>query len=82
MVLILRRTKIDEINQRKEEELKAMNIRVQKLQTDLMAANQVRPHCTSPLLCTFPQLFYDTFDPVRVISYNRNNHVGIIYVHR
>ncbi|CAI5648758.1 unnamed protein product [Oreochromis niloticus] len=34
------RTKIDEINQRKEEELKAMNIRVQKLQTDLMAANQ------------------------------------------
>uniref|UniRef100_A0AAX7UMD9 GRIP1 associated protein 1 n=1 Tax=Astatotilapia calliptera TaxID=8154 RepID=A0AAX7UMD9_ASTCA len=33
-------TKIDEINQRKEEELKAMNIRVQKLQTDLMAANQ------------------------------------------
>uniref|UniRef100_A0A669EDZ4 GRIP1 associated protein 1 n=1 Tax=Oreochromis niloticus TaxID=8128 RepID=A0A669EDZ4_ORENI len=44
------RTKIDEINQRKEEELKAMNIRVQKLQTDLMAANQVRPHCTSPLL--------------------------------
>uniref|UniRef100_A0A3P8PNE3 GRIP1 associated protein 1 n=1 Tax=Astatotilapia calliptera TaxID=8154 RepID=A0A3P8PNE3_ASTCA len=36
------RTKIDEINQRKEEELKAMNIRVQKLQTDLMAANQVR----------------------------------------
>ncbi|XP_063321499.1 GRIP1-associated protein 1 isoform X4 [Pelmatolapia mariae] len=35
------RTKIDEINQRKEEELKAMNIRVQKLQTDLMAANQM-----------------------------------------
>ncbi|XP_030589448.1 GRIP1-associated protein 1 isoform X2 [Archocentrus centrarchus] len=34
------RTKIDEINQRKEEELKAMNIRIQKLQTDLMAANQ------------------------------------------
>uniref|UniRef100_A0A3Q4GTM4 GRIP1 associated protein 1 n=1 Tax=Neolamprologus brichardi TaxID=32507 RepID=A0A3Q4GTM4_NEOBR len=34
------RTKIDEINQRKEEELKAMNIRVQRLQTDLMAANQ------------------------------------------
>uniref|UniRef100_A0A3B4EZB3 GRIP1 associated protein 1 n=1 Tax=Pundamilia nyererei TaxID=303518 RepID=A0A3B4EZB3_9CICH len=34
------KTKIDEINQRKEEELKAMNIRVQKLQTDLMAANQ------------------------------------------
>ncbi|XP_073326917.1 GRIP1-associated protein 1 isoform X2 [Pagrus major] len=35
------RTKIDEINQRKEEELKAMNIRIQKLQTDLMAANQM-----------------------------------------
>ncbi|CAK6976709.1 GRIP1-associated protein 1 isoform X2 [Scomber scombrus] len=34
------RTKIDEINQRKEEELKATNIRIQKLQTDLMAANQ------------------------------------------
>ncbi|KAM7405384.1 hypothetical protein PAMP_012651 [Pampus punctatissimus] len=35
------RTKIDEINQRKEEELKAMNIRIQKLQSDLMAANQM-----------------------------------------
>ncbi|XP_070824363.1 GRIP1-associated protein 1 isoform X2 [Chaetodon trifascialis] len=34
------RTKIDEINQRKEEELKAMNTRIQKLQSDLMAANQ------------------------------------------
>uniref|UniRef100_A0A671MHT7 GRIP1-associated protein 1-like n=1 Tax=Sinocyclocheilus anshuiensis TaxID=1608454 RepID=A0A671MHT7_9TELE len=34
------RTKIDEIQQRKEEELKSINIRVQKLQTDLMAANQ------------------------------------------
>uniref|UniRef100_A0A672Q9J7 GRIP1 associated protein 1 n=1 Tax=Sinocyclocheilus grahami TaxID=75366 RepID=A0A672Q9J7_SINGR len=33
-------TKIDEIQQRKEEELKSINIRVQKLQTDLMAANQ------------------------------------------
>uniref|UniRef100_A0A3Q4H9T6 GRIP1 associated protein 1 n=1 Tax=Neolamprologus brichardi TaxID=32507 RepID=A0A3Q4H9T6_NEOBR len=33
---------IDEINQRKEEELKAMNIRVQRLQTDLMAANQIQ----------------------------------------
>uniref|UniRef100_A0A3Q0R7Q3 GRIP1 associated protein 1 n=1 Tax=Amphilophus citrinellus TaxID=61819 RepID=A0A3Q0R7Q3_AMPCI len=40
VVLVLCRTKIDEINQRKEEELKAMNIRIQKLQTDLMAANQ------------------------------------------
>ncbi|XP_044066169.1 GRIP1-associated protein 1 isoform X2 [Siniperca chuatsi] len=35
------RTKIDEINQRKEEELKALNIRIQKLQSDLMAANQM-----------------------------------------
>ncbi|KAM9343460.1 GRIP1-associated protein 1 [Pholidichthys leucotaenia] len=35
------RTKIDEINQRKEEELKAMNTRVQKLQSDLMTASQV-----------------------------------------
>uniref|UniRef100_A0A3Q4GTP6 GRIP1 associated protein 1 n=1 Tax=Neolamprologus brichardi TaxID=32507 RepID=A0A3Q4GTP6_NEOBR len=35
-------TRIDEINQRKEEELKAMNIRVQRLQTDLMAANQIQ----------------------------------------
>ncbi|KAM9351264.1 GRIP1-associated protein 1 [Symphorus nematophorus] len=34
------RTKIDEINQKKEEELKALNIRIQKLQSDLMAANQ------------------------------------------
>ncbi|KAI3357916.1 hypothetical protein L3Q82_016297, partial [Scortum barcoo] len=35
------RTKIDEINQRKEEELKATNIRIQKLQSDLMASNQM-----------------------------------------
>ncbi|XP_071314812.1 GRIP1-associated protein 1 isoform X4 [Trachinotus anak] len=35
------RTKIDEINQRKEEELKTVNIRVQKLQSDLMTANQL-----------------------------------------
>ncbi|XP_041654805.1 GRIP1-associated protein 1 isoform X4 [Cheilinus undulatus] len=34
------RTKIDEINQRKEEELKALNLRIQKLQSDHMAANQ------------------------------------------
>ncbi|XP_041860388.1 GRIP1-associated protein 1 isoform X2 [Melanotaenia boesemani] len=34
------RTKIDEINQRKEEELKTVNVRVQKLQSDLAAANQ------------------------------------------
>ncbi|XP_034534510.1 GRIP1-associated protein 1 isoform X2 [Notolabrus celidotus] len=35
------RTKIDEINQRKEEELKAMNLRIQKLQSDHMSANQL-----------------------------------------
>ncbi|KAF1391018.1 hypothetical protein PFLUV_G00064190 [Perca fluviatilis] len=35
------RTKIDEINQRKEEELKATNIRIQKLQSDVLAANQM-----------------------------------------
>ncbi|KAJ8395088.1 hypothetical protein AAFF_G00035440 [Aldrovandia affinis] len=34
------RTKIDEIQQKKEEELRSMNIRIQKLQGDLMAANQ------------------------------------------
>uniref|UniRef100_A0A8D0ANU4 GRIP1 associated protein 1 n=1 Tax=Sander lucioperca TaxID=283035 RepID=A0A8D0ANU4_SANLU len=41
------RTKIDEINQRKEEELKATNIRIQKLQSDVMAANQVSPQLHS-----------------------------------
>ncbi|XP_017260691.2 GRIP1-associated protein 1 [Kryptolebias marmoratus] len=35
------RTKIDEINQRKEDDLKAVNVRVQKLQADLTAANQM-----------------------------------------
>ncbi|KAK1801074.1 hypothetical protein P4O66_022776, partial [Electrophorus voltai] len=34
------RTKIEELQQRKEEELKSINLRVQKLQTDLMTANQ------------------------------------------
>uniref|UniRef100_A0AAR2LI97 GRIP1 associated protein 1 n=1 Tax=Pygocentrus nattereri TaxID=42514 RepID=A0AAR2LI97_PYGNA len=34
------RTKIEEIQQRKEEELKSINLRVQKLQNDLMTANQ------------------------------------------
>ncbi|XP_053481623.1 GRIP1-associated protein 1 isoform X3 [Ictalurus furcatus] len=34
------RTKIDEIQQRREEELKSINLRVQKLQSDLMNANQ------------------------------------------
>ncbi|KAM4738166.1 GRIP1-associated protein 1 isoform 2-T2 [Anableps anableps] len=34
------RTKIDEINQKKEEELKAATLRLQKLQSDLTAANQ------------------------------------------
>uniref|UniRef100_A0AAY4DLM0 GRIP1 associated protein 1 n=1 Tax=Denticeps clupeoides TaxID=299321 RepID=A0AAY4DLM0_9TELE len=33
-------TKIDEIQQKKEEELKSMNVRIQKLQGDLMSANQ------------------------------------------
>uniref|UniRef100_A0A8C9TX15 GRIP1 associated protein 1 n=1 Tax=Scleropages formosus TaxID=113540 RepID=A0A8C9TX15_SCLFO len=36
----LPRTKIDEILQKKEEELKSLNIRIQKLQGDLMLANQ------------------------------------------
>uniref|UniRef100_A0A8P4K3R4 GRIP1 associated protein 1 n=1 Tax=Dicentrarchus labrax TaxID=13489 RepID=A0A8P4K3R4_DICLA len=36
------RTKIDEINQRKEEEVKALNTRIQKLQSDLTAANQIQ----------------------------------------
>ncbi|XP_036803493.1 GRIP1-associated protein 1 isoform X6 [Oncorhynchus mykiss] len=34
------RTKIDEIQQRKEEELKSLNIHIQKLQGDLLSANQ------------------------------------------
>uniref|UniRef100_A0A8C8F4T2 GRIP1 associated protein 1 n=1 Tax=Oncorhynchus tshawytscha TaxID=74940 RepID=A0A8C8F4T2_ONCTS len=34
------RTKINEIQQRKEEELKSLNIRIQKLQGDLLSANQ------------------------------------------
>uniref|UniRef100_A0A8C7H7P7 GRIP1 associated protein 1 n=1 Tax=Oncorhynchus kisutch TaxID=8019 RepID=A0A8C7H7P7_ONCKI len=37
---ICTRTKIDEIQQRKEEELKSLNIRIQKLQGDLLSANQ------------------------------------------
>ena len=41
--LFVCRTKIDELNQKKEEEMKAMNIRIQKLQSDLMAATQVSP---------------------------------------
>lgn len=49
---IVCRTKIDEINQRKEEELKAMNLRIQKLQTDLMAANQVRDQLHTATQCT------------------------------
>uniref|UniRef100_A0A8C5BU58 GRIP1 associated protein 1 n=1 Tax=Gadus morhua TaxID=8049 RepID=A0A8C5BU58_GADMO len=35
------RTKIDEINQKKEDDLKSLNLRIQKLQTDLGAANQM-----------------------------------------
>uniref|UniRef100_A0A3Q2FYD5 GRIP1 associated protein 1 n=1 Tax=Cyprinodon variegatus TaxID=28743 RepID=A0A3Q2FYD5_CYPVA len=38
--VFLCRTKIDEINQRKEEDLKAVNVRLQKLHSDLAAANQ------------------------------------------
>uniref|UniRef100_A0AAY4DL04 GRIP1 associated protein 1 n=1 Tax=Denticeps clupeoides TaxID=299321 RepID=A0AAY4DL04_9TELE len=38
--LEVRKTKIDEIQQKKEEELKSMNVRIQKLQGDLMSANQ------------------------------------------
>ncbi|KAK7884558.1 hypothetical protein WMY93_027681 [Mugilogobius chulae] len=34
------RTKIDEINQRKEEDMKALNSRIQKIQTDFLSANQ------------------------------------------
>uniref|UniRef100_A0A1A8P6D6 GRIP1 associated protein 1 n=1 Tax=Nothobranchius rachovii TaxID=451742 RepID=A0A1A8P6D6_9TELE len=34
------RTKIDEINQRKDEELKMVNLRVQKLQSDITTSNQ------------------------------------------
>ncbi|XP_062855303.1 GRIP1-associated protein 1 isoform X1 [Trichomycterus rosablanca] len=34
------RTKIEEIQQRKEEDLKSINLRVQRLQADLMTANQ------------------------------------------
>uniref|UniRef100_A0A3B3X653 GRIP1 associated protein 1 n=1 Tax=Poecilia mexicana TaxID=48701 RepID=A0A3B3X653_9TELE len=34
-------SKIDEINQRREEEVKAANLRLQKLQSDLTAANQM-----------------------------------------
>ncbi|XP_048871977.1 GRIP1-associated protein 1 isoform X1 [Brienomyrus brachyistius] len=34
------RTKIEEIQQKKEEELKSMSLRIQKLQGDLMSANQ------------------------------------------
>uniref|UniRef100_A0A665VK39 GRIP1 associated protein 1 n=1 Tax=Echeneis naucrates TaxID=173247 RepID=A0A665VK39_ECHNA len=37
----LENVSIDEINQRKEDELKAANIRMQKLQSDVLAANQL-----------------------------------------
>lgn len=50
------RTKIDEINQRREEEVKAANLRLQKLQSDLTAANQVRAQTvtSSVTLSTLP----------------------------
>uniref|UniRef100_A0A7N6ACS2 GRIP1 associated protein 1 n=1 Tax=Anabas testudineus TaxID=64144 RepID=A0A7N6ACS2_ANATE len=41
LFLFLCRTKIDEINQRKDEELKALNTRILKLQSDLTSANQM-----------------------------------------
>ncbi|XP_035237945.1 GRIP1-associated protein 1 isoform X1 [Anguilla anguilla] len=44
------RTKIDEIQQRKEEELKSMNIRIQKLQADLMTANQASAELKEQIL--------------------------------
>lgn len=46
--LFPRRTKIDELNQRKEEELKALNSCIQKLQSDMAAASQVRPPSLPP----------------------------------
>lgn len=44
------RTKIDEINQRKEEELKTLKSRIQKLHSDVVAANQVRPQSLSHIV--------------------------------
>ncbi|XP_072305535.1 GRIP1-associated protein 1 isoform X3 [Eucyclogobius newberryi] len=35
------RTKIDEINQKKEDEMKALNSRIHKIQTDFLSANQL-----------------------------------------
>ncbi|XP_055366424.1 GRIP1-associated protein 1 isoform X6 [Betta splendens] len=43
------RTKINELNQRKDEELKAMNTRIQKLQSDALAANQTTAELTEQL---------------------------------
>ncbi|XP_061914147.1 GRIP1-associated protein 1 isoform X2 [Entelurus aequoreus] len=44
------RTKIDEINQRRDEEAKATNARVHKLQSDLTAANQAMSELREKLL--------------------------------
>ncbi|XP_030222017.1 GRIP1-associated protein 1 isoform X4 [Gadus morhua] len=44
------RTKIDEINQKKEDDLKSLNLRIQKLQTDLGAANQTMAEMREQLL--------------------------------
>ncbi|XP_013884386.1 GRIP1-associated protein 1 [Austrofundulus limnaeus] len=44
------RTKIDEINQKKEEDLKAAHVRVHKLQSDLTAANQMAAELREQLL--------------------------------
>ncbi|KAK2850916.1 hypothetical protein Q5P01_007192 [Channa striata] len=48
-VFVSLKDKIDEINQRKDEELKAMNTRIQKLQSDLMAASQMTAELTEQL---------------------------------
>uniref|UniRef100_A0A8C4ZE33 GRIP1 associated protein 1 n=1 Tax=Gadus morhua TaxID=8049 RepID=A0A8C4ZE33_GADMO len=49
-LLPVRRTKIDEINQKKEDDLKSLNLRIQKLQTDLGAANQTMAEMREQLL--------------------------------
>lgn len=56
------RTKIDEINQRKEEELKALNTCMQKLQTDLTGANRVSPPHISPPRLLWSGVSYQTLE--------------------
>ncbi|TTF87024.1 GRIP1-associated protein 1 [Bagarius yarrelli] len=57
------RTKIDEIQQRKEEELKSINLRVQKLQADLINANQTKTYST-------PFKFYLPVSLFRFLSFS------------